>query len=128
MAHHACAVANILASCINYNQGGQSAYGHCFGEYKDIILKSENRGIESLSKLSLIQLRDILYLVMPYCYDYKDNNNVDKIKGTIKYIEKDLYRMTDDQKNGFDLVAENQKLKNRIIELEKQLSSIKQCF
>jgi cell shape-determining protein MreC len=50
------------------------------------------------------------------------------VQSVIKFIEDDLFRMADEHKNGFDLVNENQQLKNQIATLETQLADIKKVF
>lgn len=82
-----------------------------------------------LSTYSLIELRNFLCLLIPLVScSSKDASSIRNLKSAIKFIEKDLYSMTDDQRNGFDLIKINQELKNENALLKKDLEEIKKIF
>lgn len=158
MSVHVHAVANVLRYCIKYEKYDRSrssdiydqihAAKECFGKYHYIfalVPKADNFGYERitypshgelcerLSKLSLVELREILYLVIPFCHYTIDSHGqslekTSAVQSVIKFIEDDLFRMIDEHKNGFDLVNENQQLKNQITTLDTQLADIKKVF
>lgn len=110
-----------------------------FPDKKIIIYKNDYGGrlesihrdkvYEILSTYSLVELRNFLCLLIPLAScSSKDASSIRNLKSAIKFIEKDLYLMTDDQKNGFDLIKINQELKNENELLKKDLEGIKKIF
>lgn len=88
------------------------------------------------SQLSLPQLRDILYLLVPCANNFiscsNDENHLyhvntlSHVKTIIKYIEKEIFiTNNDDVKNNIDLFNTNKLLKNKCDYLESELSAIK---
>lgn len=78
-----------------------------------------------------LQLRDLLYSIVPLVLPGDQYNPgrgavlVEQIKLMIKYIEKDIYSMSDDQKNRNDLIEINQELMNENKKLKQELQQIK---
>jgi hypothetical protein len=68
-----------------------------------------------LKQLSLIDLRDLLYELVPL------TTELDYLKLIISYVEQDLFLLANDTKYGFELLEMNQQLKN---ENEKLMSEI----
>ena len=134
--YHALAIINVLTTCFD-----PYPYSAKLGKYQTIFERDNPNKLTQLSTLSSVELRTILYLLLPHCVDSK----VEKIKSVIKFIEKDISLMTQHhqmlgrknvenehfevqgQQNGFDLVTENQELKNKVNDLEIQLKNIKKC-
>lgn len=87
--------------------------------------------IKLFAGLSLIQLRDLLYLLVPCSSNWvkSENNNIvntlPHVKMAIKYIEQEIFVMGDDEsKTHMDLITENNLLQNKCNELQSKLDII----
>lgn len=88
-----------------------------------------NKIYEILNTYSLLELRNFLGLLIPIVScSSKEQSAIRNLKSAIKFIEKDLYSTSDEQKNEFDLIKRNQELKNENAKLKNDLELIQNIF
>ena len=88
MSTYSLAVLNIIKTCVCFtmdHHGNNSLDGN-FGKYHGKIINTINQTPEQYGKLSLMALKDILYLVLPYC----KSHCIEIVKITIKGIQNDI--------------------------------------
>lgn len=73
-----------------------------------------------LKSLSLIDLRDLLYELVPL------TSNLEPIKMIISYVEQDLMILASDSKTSFELLELNQHLKNENDKLLAEINILQQ--
>lgn len=103
-----------------------------YGIDKTLAPEPITRMYQSLNLLSLCDLRNFLYLLIPAIYHVDNGSEVSMIKQiklAIKFIESEIQCLTADKlKNKIDLININQQLKNENDKLKDEIAAIRKII
>jgi len=131
---------NIIPMKIKFNMISD---GFVYKEFKFeyMIGKTLNQYIDIFSKLSLPDLKNILYMLIPFASDWTSSmtgnssneyvcaNTLPHVKLAIKYVDDQIkLQNCDEIRNSVDLLNRHKELQNKYESLLSEYNSIKQMF
>ena len=117
MNYHALAVTNIITLCTHRKDTIIDNARFMLGHYFDIDSIDPKKIYEQLKSYSLVELRNIMYLLTPFYSFNKQSTQAFSL--VIQFIEQDI-----NNSPHLNLISENHILKNEIESLKMKLNSI----
>jgi len=117
MNYHALAVTNIIVLCTHRKDTTIYNANFMLGHYVDIDSIDSKKIYEQLKSYSLVELRNIMYLLTPFYSFNKQSTQAFSL--IIQFIEQDI-----NNSPHLNLISENHILKNEIESLKMKLNGI----